>query len=110
MVSIQANDKRWPIKLKLSEAQIFPKRDRKLKITLYRGSSSIYPMNTITILAMFAILAGAAVLAGTGITAFVSVAAQTTMDNATMAGNMTGGNMTGGNTTDAPGSVSGRYK
>ena len=55
-------------------------------------------MNTIAILAMLAILAGAT-LSITGFTVISSVVAQTTGDNATMSGNMTGGNVTGGNTT-----------
>ena len=47
---------------------------------------------------MLAILAGAT-LSITGFTVISSVVAQTTGDNATMSGNMTGGNVTGGNTT-----------
>jgi hypothetical protein len=54
-------------------------------------------MNKITILATFAILVGMAVIATTGFSVISSAVAQ--MDNATMAGNMTGGNMTGGNMT-----------
>lgn len=79
-----------------------------LMITLYRGRLPYLLMKTITILAIFAILAGAGILAATGSTIITSAAAQT-MDNATMAGNMTGGNMTGGNMTadNATGSISG---
>lgn len=62
-------------------------------------------MKTITILAIIAILAGATTVVAAGSTMVTSVIAQ--IDNATMAGNMTGGNMTGGNTTDATGSISG---
>lgn len=57
-------------------------------------------MNKITILAVFAIFAGTAILATGGLTAFTTALAQTTMDNATMAGNMTGGNMTESATND----------
>lgn len=63
-------------------------------------------MKTITILALFAILAGATTFAATGPILMTSAIAQ--IDNATMAGNMTGGNMTAGNTTEAVGAVSGR--
>ena len=61
------------------------------------------------ILAMFAILAAAATFATTGFTELGPALAQ--MDNATMAGNMTGGNMTAGNMTagnmtDAVGEIS----
>ena len=55
-------------------------------------------MRTITILAMLVILAGVTIsIKGFSVTS--SVVAQTTSDNATMSGNMTGGNATGGNTT-----------
>jgi hypothetical protein len=54
-------------------------------------------MSTITILAMLVILGSA--LSITGFSVTCSVAAQTTGDNATMSGNMTGGNATGGNAT-----------
>ena len=53
-------------------------------------------------------------MAATGFITFTSVMAQTMMDNATMAGNMTGGNMTmgganmtDGNMTEAVGQISG---
>jgi hypothetical protein len=55
-------------------------------------------MNTITILAMFAILFGVATLSISGFTIINTVVAQMA-DNATM-GNLTGGNMTGGNVTE----------
>jgi hypothetical protein len=66
-------------------------------------------MDKIMILAIFATLAGTTLLAITG---FTSTLAQTTMDNATMAGNMTGGNMTmdAQNLTDAAGSISANKK
>jgi hypothetical protein len=64
-------------------------------------------MTTITILAILAILGGVATLSITGFTVIGSVVAQTTGDNATMSGNMTGGNATGGNTTEASGTISG---
>ena len=83
-------------------------------ITLYTGEPSYLPMNTIKILAILAILAGVATLSVTGFTALTSAMAQTMMDNATMAGNMTGGNMTmgagnmtDGNMTEAVGQISG---
>lgn len=60
-------------------------------------------MKTITILAIIAILAGATTFATMGSTIVTSVTAQT-VDNATMAGNMTSGNMTADNAT---GSISG---
>jgi hypothetical protein len=67
-------------------------------------------MTRITFLALIAIFIGAGILGTTGITAM----AQTVIDNATIAGNMTGGNMTmgGGNMTDgniteATGQISG---
>jgi hypothetical protein len=68
-------------------------------------------MNQITILAIFAILAGSVTFATIGSTIVESVVAQT-MDNATMAGNMTGANMTagGGNTTEATGQISGKSR
>jgi hypothetical protein len=63
-------------------------------------------MNTIKILAILAILGGAATISVTGFTIVSSVVAQTTGDNATMAGNMTSaGNVTGGNMTDTSGSI-----
>jgi hypothetical protein len=62
-------------------------------------------MKTITILAIIAILAGASTLATTGFTELSSAIAQ--VDNATMAGNMTGGNVTAGNMTEAVGQISG---
>jgi hypothetical protein len=63
-------------------------------------------MNTIAILAILAILGGIATLSLVGFTVMSSVVAQTTGDNATMSGNMTGGNVTGSNTTEAVGSIS----
>jgi hypothetical protein len=61
-------------------------------------------MKTITILAIIAILAGIGFLATNAMT---SAIAQTIMDNATVAGNMTAGNVTGGNmTADQVGSIS----
>jgi hypothetical protein len=71
-------------------------------------------MNKLTFLTMTAIFAGTSIMAAIGFTAFTSVMAQTMMDNATMAGNMTGGNMTmgganmtDGNMTEAVGQISG---
>jgi hypothetical protein len=64
-------------------------------------------MNNFMILAIFAILAGTTSVAATGFNVISSAIAQAPMDNATVAGNMTGGNMTGGNMTDAVGTISG---
>lgn len=66
-------------------------------------------MTKITFLALIAIFIGAGVLGTTGITAISPAMAQTVIDNATIAGNMTGGNMTmgGGNMTEATGQISG---
>lgn len=63
-------------------------------------------MTTIAILAILAILGGVATLSVTGFTVMSPVVAQTTGDNATMSGNMTGGNVTGGNMTGTSGSIS----
>lgn len=57
---------------------------------------------------MIAIIAGVGILSTTGFTAFSAALAQTTIDNATMTGNMTGGNTTIGEDTNQTGSVSGR--
>jgi hypothetical protein len=78
-----------------------------LLVTLYITELWYLPMTTITILAILAILGGVATLSITGFTVIGSVVAQTTGDNATMSGNMTGGNATGGNTTEASGTISG---
>jgi hypothetical protein len=63
-------------------------------------------MTTIAILVILAILGGVATLPLAGFTVMSSVVAQTTGDNTTMTGNMTGGNVTGGNTTETSGSIS----
>jgi hypothetical protein len=63
-------------------------------------------MTTIGIFAVLVILTGVATLSTTGFTVINPVVAQTTGDNTTMTGNMTGGNVTGGNTTEAVGSIS----
>jgi hypothetical protein len=62
-------------------------------------------MIRIITLALIAITVGVGTLATAGFTAFTSALAQTTMDNTTIGGNMTGDNM-----TDASGSISGRGK
>jgi hypothetical protein len=67
-------------------------------VTLYISELSYLPMNTITILAVFAILSGVATLSISGLSTINTVVAQMA-DNATM-GNLTGGNMTGGNATE----------
>lgn len=54
-------------------------------------------MTKITFLSLIAIFIGAGILGTTGVTAISPAMAQTVIDNATIAGNMTGGNMTGGN-------------
>lgn len=71
-------------------------------------------MTKITFLALIAIFIGAGILGTTGITAISPAMAQTVIDNATIAGNMTGGNMTMGggnmtvgNMTEATGQISG---
>ena len=74
-------------------------------------------MAKITFSALIAIFIGAGILATTGFTGTNGFTvtnpamAQTVVDNATMAGNMTGGNMTGGNMTgnmaEASGHISG---
>lgn len=73
-------------------------------ITLYRGEHVCIYMKTITILAVIAILAA---FTTTGVIAIGSATAQVPLDNATMAGNVTGGNVTGGNVTDTVGGISG---
>jgi hypothetical protein len=75
-------------------------------VILYTTELSYLPMTTIAILAILAILGGVATLSVTGFNVMPSVVAQTTGDNATMSGNMTGGNVTGSNTTEAVGSIS----
>jgi hypothetical protein len=75
-------------------------------VILYTTELSYLLMSTIAILAILAILSGVATLSLAGFTVMSSVVAQTTGDNATMSGNMTGGNVTGGNTTEASGSIS----
>ena len=70
-------------------------------------------MAKITFSALIAIFIGAGILATTGFTGTNGFTvtnpamAQTVIDNATMAGNMTGGNMTMGNMTEASGHISG---
>jgi hypothetical protein len=70
-------------------------------------------MAKITFSALIAIFIGAGILAtmgftGTnGFTVTNPAMAQTVVDNATMAGNMTGGNMTMGNMAEASGHISG---
>ena len=64
-------------------------------------------MAKITFSALIAIFIGAGILATTGFTVTNPAMAQTVIDNATMAGNMTGGNMTMGNMAEASGHISG---
>ena len=61
---------------------------------LYAVNNSCSLLTTITLLAILAILVGAT-MSVAGFSVVSSVDAQTTGDNATMSGNMTGGNMTG---------------
>jgi hypothetical protein len=75
-------------------------------VILYTTELSYLPMTTIAILAILAILGGVATLSVTEFTIMSSVVAQTTGDNTTMTGNMTGGNATGGNMTGTSGSIS----
>jgi hypothetical protein len=58
------------------------------------------------IMALAVILAGIAIVSATGVMALNSAIAQSMIDNATQAGNMTGGNITGENMTDITGSIS----